>query len=140
MAKHMNKLLLPIVTLCAAFALPTANAETPLVMAAMPGQLAIQLPDVDREALVDLVTTLRSQLILHKQELVQAVEDSEFEGGNAILAAILPGGLLYAGFQKARHEHAREELEAVNAVIEQYTSDILAMQPEPLPVAIVQLP
>jgi len=136
MAKLMNKLFLPIVVLCTALTLPAARAEQPQATA---GLLAAQLPDVDREELVDLVTTLRSRLILRKQELVQAVEDSEFEGSDAILAAILPGGLLYAGFRKARHEQAREELERVNADIEQYSDDILAMQPGPAPVAIVQL-
>ena len=124
MAKYMNKLFLPIVVLCTALTLPAARAEQPQATA---GLLAAQLPDVDREELVDLVTTLRSQLILRKQELVQAVEDSEFEGSDAILAAILPGGLLYAGFRKAHHEQAREELERVNADIEQYSDDILAM-------------
>jgi pyruvate/oxaloacetate carboxyltransferase len=140
MAKRIMKLLLPIAILCTAFALPTARAEQPQVTTVVPGQLAIQLPGVDREELVELVTTLRSQLILRKQELVQTVEDSHFEGSAAILAAILPGGLLYAGFQKARHEQAQEELEQVDAEIEQYSSDILAMQPGPSPVAIVQLP
>ena len=136
----MNRLFIPIAVLCTAFALPTAHAEQPRVTTGTPGLLAVQLPGVDREELVDLVTTLRSRLILRKQELVQTVEDSHFEGSDAILAAILPGGLLYAGFQKARHEQAQEELEQVDAEIEQYSSDILAMQPGPSPVAIVQLP
>jgi len=140
MAKHMNKLLLPIIILCTVFALPTAHAEQPQVTAGTPGLLAIQLPAVDREELVDLVTTLRSRLILRKQELVQTVEDSHFEGSDAILAAILPGGLLYAGFQKARHEQAMEELDQVNAEIEQYSSDILAMQPGSSSIAIAHLP
>ena len=140
MAHHMSRLLLPFVILGAVSVLPAAYAEQPQVSASKPGQLAIQLPGVDREELVELITTLRSQLILRKQELVQAVEDSHFEGSDSFLAAILPGGLLYAGFQKVRHEQAREELDQVNAEIEQYSSDILAMQPEPAPVAIVQLP
>ena len=140
MAHHISKLLLPVVILATVFVLPAAHAEQPQVTASNPGQLAIQLPGVDRDELVALVTTLRSQLILRKQELLQAVEDSDLDGSDAILAAILPGGLLYAGFQKARHEQAREELDQVNADIEQYSSDILAMQPGPAPVAIVQLP
>ena len=139
MAKHMNKLLLHIVILCTAFALPMARAEQPHMTANTQGSFAIQLPGIDREELIDLVTILRSQLILRKQELVQAVEDSHFEGSDAILAAILPGGLLYAGIQKARHEQAMKELGQVDAEIEQYSSDILAMQPGLAPVAIVQL-
>jgi len=139
MTNYINKLLLPIAILCTAGVLTTARAEQPQVAVGTPGLLAVQLPGVDREELVDLVTTLRSRMILRKQELVQAVEDSEFDGGNALLAAILPGGLLYAGFQKARHAQASDELEQVSAEIEQYSSDILAMQPGPEPVAIVEL-
>ena len=139
MTKFMNRLFISIAFLCAAFALPTARADQSQVIANTHGSFAIQLPGVDREELVDLVTTLRSRLILRKQELVQTVEDSQFEGSDTILAAILPGGLLYAGFQKVRHEQAMEELDQVNAEIEKYTSDILAMQPDPASIAIVQL-
>jgi len=139
MTKPMNRLYLSIAFLCAAFALQTAHAEQPPMIANTHGAFAIQLPGVDREELVDLVTTLRSQLILRKQELVQTFEDSHFDDSDTILAAILPGGLLYAGFQKARHEQAREELDQVNAEIEKYSSDILAMQPDPASIAIVQL-
>ena len=140
MAKPMNKLLVSIVLLCTAFTLPTARAEQPQVTASSPGLLGVQLPGVDREELVDLIRSVRSQLILRKQVLVQIVEDSSLKGSNAVLAAIMPGGLLYAGFQKARHENARDELVRVNAAIEEYSSDILAMQPEPASVAIARLP
>jgi pyruvate/oxaloacetate carboxyltransferase len=140
MAKPMNKRLLATAILGSFLVLPMARAEQPQATAGTPALLAARLPDVDREELIDLVTTLRSRLILRKQELTQAVEDSDFEGSDAILAAILPGGLLYAGIQKARHEQARDELGLVNAEIEQYSRDILAMQPGLSPVAIVQLP
>ena len=140
MAKPMNKLLVSIVLLCVAFVLPTARAEQPQVTASSPGLLGVQLPGVDREELVDLVRSVRSQLILRKQELVQIVEDSSLKGSNAVLAAIMPGGLLYAGFQKARHENAKDELVRVSAAIEEYSSDILAMQPEHASVAIAGLP
>jgi hypothetical protein len=136
----MNKLLVSIVLLCTAFVLPTARAEQPQVTASTPGLLGVQLPGVDREELVDLIRSLRSQLILRKQVLVQIVEDSSLGGSNAILAAIMPGGLLYAGFQKARHENAKDELLRVNTAIEEYSSDILAMQPETTSVAIARLP
>ena len=140
MAKSVRKLLLATVILGGVNLLPLAHAEQPQTTAGAPELLVVQLPGVDREALVDLVTTLRSRLILRKQDLLQTVEESNIEGGDAILAAILPGGLLYAGIQKARHEQAREALDQVNAEIEQYTRDILAMQPGPTAVAIMQLP
>jgi hypothetical protein len=128
-----------IAILCSVFVLPLARAEQPSATTDSTGLFAIQLPVVDREELVDLVTALRSQLILQKQDLVQTVEDSHFEGSDAILAAILPGGLLYAGYLKARHEQAMDELEQVNAAIEEYSSDILAMQPVSSSIAIAEL-
>jgi hypothetical protein len=136
MTKPVSKRLMATVILCAVFVLPLARAEQ---SQATIGQFAIQLPAVDREELVDLILSLRSHLIVRKQVLVQAVEDSHFEGSDAILAAILPGGLLYAGFQKARHEQAIDELELVNAAIEEYSSDIQAMQPVSSSVAIADL-
>ena len=135
----MNRLLSTIAFLCAAFTLQTTYAEQPNQTMRVPELSAARLPNIDREELVDLVTSMRSQLILRKQELVQAVEDSQFEGGDAILAAILPGGLLYAGFQKMRHEQAMEELEQINIAIDEYSSDILAMQPGPASIAVAQL-
>ena len=139
MGKSINRLLATIAFLCAAFTLQAAYAEQPNETMRVPGLLAARLPNIDREALVDLVRSMRSQLILRKQELLQAVEDSQFEGGGAVLAAILPGGLLYAGFQKVRHEQALEELEQVNVAIDEYSDDILAMQPVPASIAVAQL-
>lgn len=139
MGTSRNRLLATIAFLCAAVALQTAHAEQPNETTRVSGLLAARLPNVDREQLVDLARSMRSQLILRKQKLVQAVEDSEFEGGDAVLAAFLPSCLLYAGFQKARHAQAMEELAQINVAIDEYSNDILAMQPGPASIAVAQL-
>ena len=105
-----------------------------------PAKFAIQLPQVDRDVLVELVGELRTRLILRKQELLQRVADSQMDGGDALITAIMPGGLLYASYKKARYENAKSELERVSEDIDEYSDDILALQSAPLPLAMALLP
>jgi hypothetical protein len=118
---------------------PTFAGELPGPVIA-PVKLAIQLPEVDRDALIEKLGELRTQLIMRKQELLQRVADSQLDGGDALISAIMPGGLLYAGFKKARYENARTELDRVSEDIDEYTDDILALQSGPLPLAMAPMP
>jgi hypothetical protein len=79
-------------------------------------------------------------LIQRKQELLQMVADKKLDRGDALITVIMPGGLLYAGYKQARYEQAKNELARVSADIEEYSSDILAMQTGIAPVAIAKLP
>ncbi len=135
MTKPPYRLLMSIAIFCTAFMLQTAHAEQ-----APSNQLAIQLPDVDREALAEQVRMLRSQLIQRKQALVQIVTDRILDSSDAIITAIMPGGLLYAGYKKARYEQAKNELARVSADIDEYSGDLLAMQFSSAPVVVAQLP
>jgi len=118
---------------------PAFAEELPVSVAA-PAKLAIQLPQVDRDALVEMVAGLRTQLILRKQELLEVVADSQLDGGDALITAIMPGGLLYAGYKKARYENAKSELDRVSEDIDEYSDDILALQSAALPLAMARLP
>jgi len=140
MTKTPNRLLMSIAIFCTAFMLQTAHAEQAQVTVTTPNQFVIQLPTVDRVALVEQVRTLRSKLIQRKQALVQIVADKKLDGGDALITAIMPGGLLYAGYKKARYEQAKNELDRVSANIEQYSGDLQALQSRSAPVAIAQLP
>lgn len=120
--------------------LPTAHAERAAMPAAAPDLRAIQLPDYDRVAMLDAVKKLRSELIQRKRELVQNVADGRLDGKDALITAILPGGLLYASYKKARYEQARDELARVSTDIEELSGDLLAMQAGPVTVAVAQLP
>jgi hypothetical protein len=62
------------------------------------------------------------------------------DGGDALITAIMPGGLLYASYKKARYENAKSELERVSEDIDEYSDDILALQSAPLPLAMALLP
>ena len=138
MTRPLNKLPGSIAIFLTAFMLQTAHAEQALLPAM--DQLTIQLPDVDRTALIEKIRTLRSQLIQRKQELVQSVADKKMDGGDAFITVIMPGGLLYAGYKKARYEQAQNELASISADIEEFSGDLLAMQSGSAPVIVARLP
>lgn len=138
MIKTSNRLFMSTALFCTAFMLQTAHAEQAPISDL--NQFTIQLPDVDREALIEQLRTLRSQLIQRKQALVQSVADKKLDGKDAVITAIMPGGLLYAGYKKVRYEQAKNELARVSTDIEEYSDDLLAMQPSPAQVVVAQLP
>ena len=133
----LNRLFVPIAIFCTAFMPQAAHAEQALVPVAATDQFIIQLPDIDREALVEQVGALRSQLIQRKQVLVQSVEDKKLNSNDAIITVIMPGGLLYAGYKKIRYEQAKNELARVSADIEEFSGDLLAIQSKAAPVVVV---
>jgi hypothetical protein len=140
MTKAANRLIFSSALLCAAFLLQTAHAGQPAIPATAPDLHTLDLPDVNREDLIDDIQTLRSQLIERKHALVQSVADRKLDSGDALITAIMPGGLLYAGYKKARYEQAREELAHVSADIKALSDDLLAMQALSTPVVVAQLP
>lgn len=140
MTKTPNRLFMSITIFCTAFMLQTAHAEQAPVPMTAPDHYIILLPDVDHEALLEQVRSLRSQLIQRKQALLQIVADEKLDGSDAIITAIMPGGLLYAGYKKARYEKAKNELARVSVDIEEYSGDLLAMQSTSAQVTIARLP
>jgi len=135
-----NRLIMSIAIFCGAFMLNTAYADQAPVPVNIPGRFIIQLPDVDREMLVEQVEKLRGQLIQRKQVLEQTVADNKLDSSDAIITVLMPGGLLYAGYRKVRYEQAKDELANISADIEEFSSDLLAMQPMSMQVAIAQQP
>ena len=123
-----------------AFMLQSAHAEQTLALLSNTGQYTIQLPAVEHTDLVEQVEILRSQLIEDKQELVQDVADKELDGGDAIITIIMPGGLLYAGYKKARYEEAKNALASVSADIEELSTDILSLRSYSPPTVVARIP
>jgi pyruvate/oxaloacetate carboxyltransferase len=140
MTNTSNNLFMTIAIICSVFMLKTAHAEQAPGTASSPDHFIIQLPVVDREMLVEQVEKLRSQLIQRKQVLEQIVADNKLDSSDAIITVFMPGGLLYAGYKKVRFEQAKNELDNISADIEEFSSDLLAMQPMPMQMAVAQLP
>lgn len=130
----MTRFLTALAILIMTAALHTVHA------APAPDLDAIALPDVDRASLADDLAALRSQLIARKQALVREVASRKPDGGDALITAILPGGLLYAGYRQARYTRAQHELESISADIRELSADLVALQADDTQVFIAQLP
>lgn len=138
MNKTPNRLFIALVAFTASLMLQPAHAgQAPLPVT---NQLDTRLPAVDRGALVNIIRKLRSQMIARKQALVQFVAEQKLDGGDAVITAIMPGGLLYAGYKKIRYDQAKNELARVSAEIEEFSADLLAMQSMSPAVVVAQLP
>lgn len=98
----------------------------------------IQLPAIDSSALVEQVNALRSAEIAHKQVLAGELAETEFDAGDTMLALVMPGGLLYAGYKKAAHARAKENLAEVSETIAAYSEDLVMLQAQLQPVAVAQ--
>ena len=139
MTRTTNKLFLSFAIFCSAFMLQTAHADQPLVLITTQDQFVIQLPGVDRDALIEQVRTLRSQLIQRKQALVKVIADKKMDSSDTVIASIMPGGLIYAAYKKTSYEQSRNELAGINADIEECSDDLLAMQAGAAPVFVARL-
>jgi hypothetical protein len=128
MIRTPNKLFISLAIFCTAFMLQSAHAEQPLPAVAAPSPFILQLPIVDRKALAEQISVLRSQLIERKQALIQIITDNELDSSDVLIMTIMPGGLIYAGYKKATCEQAKNELASVSDDIEEFSGDLLAMQ------------
>jgi pyruvate/oxaloacetate carboxyltransferase len=140
MKKISNRLFMSVVIASSAFMLKATHAEQALVPVNYPNKFIIQLPEVNRETLIERVEMLRGQLIQRRQALEQTVADKKLDGSDVIITALMPGGLLYAGYKKVRYQQAVDELAHVNADIKEFSSDLLAMQSSYTPVVVAQVP
>lgn len=140
MTKTLNRLSIPVAFFCTAFLLQTVHAEQAMAPTFSMARFDSHLPVVDRDALIVEVETLRSQLIERKRALAQNVEDNTLDSGDALITALLPGGLLYAGFKKVRQQQAKEELARLNGEIKEFSDDLQAMQVMAAPAMVAQLP
>ena len=140
MTRTANRVFIAIAIYFTAFMLQTAHAEQTLALLSDTGQFTIQLPTVEHAVLMEQVEMLRSQLIEDKLELVQAVADNKLDGRDTFITVIMPGGLLYAGYKKARHEQAKNALASVGADIEELSADLLSLQSRSSPTVVARIP
>ena len=140
MTKTSHRLLISIAILCSAFMLKTAHAEQAIVPVNALDRFIVQLPNVDREALIAQVEMLRSRADTAQTSACRFVAEKKLDSGDALITILMPGGLLYAGYKKVRYEQAVNELSHVSADIEEFSGDLLAMQSTSVPVAVAQLP
>ncbi len=85
-----------------------------------------QVPTVDPLQLAEHIERLRNELLQHQQQFTRTVEETRLGAGDAVITAIMPGGLLYAGYRKRAHKLAKNNLATVTDDIEALTHDLEA--------------
>ena len=71
---------------------------------------------------------------------MQDVADNELDGADAVITVIMPGGLLYAGYKKARYEQAKNALASVSTDIEELSTDLLSLQSSSPATVVARIP
>lgn len=137
----MSKLLQGLTLLCAVTAVQTAAADDSIAIQAdllvMPVDLLVRdvqnprPPDTDQYLRADEIQEKLSLLVQRKVELVEAREDSAMGVGDYIVAAIMPGGLIYAGYKQREYFLAKKDLAEVNAEIDRYVDRLDSLQAVP---------
>jgi cell division protein FtsL len=139
MVKTMHSVSVTMIIFFILFMQQAAFAEHTSVPAVAADLLGFQLPEVDQKALVETVEVLRNQLIERKEALTRNLEAKKLDSGDVLITAIIPGGLLYAGYRELRYQQAKDELGSLNAEIDEFADDLLAMQAMSAQTAVAQL-
>ncbi|MET0048880.1 MAG: hypothetical protein ABW066_13930 [Sedimenticola sp.] len=107
-------------------------AETGDVSFATPDMLYMQqetgliatIPATQTYQLLDRVQSLKSELQAQKSHAALEVEESRFSGTDALIATLMPGGLLYAAHKKQRHKDAKAELVTLSQQLDNLEEDL----------------
>lgn len=124
--RYHKRLLVPLLLLLASsisggtLAAPAATSwQQDRTLHAASGGLLYSLPQIDRQQLGDEINELNLALKARQQELAGELEKSRLTAGDAVLAAVLPGGLIYAAVKHQRTARAEAELQQVVAQLEE---------------------
>lgn len=75
--------------------------------------LVYSLPVINQKQLASQIQDLSQQLRHRKADLSQRIEQNHFTATDAVIVAVVPGGLLYAAVKKQRTAQAERELSQV---------------------------
>jgi hypothetical protein len=90
--------------------------------------LYIDLPSVDYNHLIEDIRRSQAYSMRQEQQIIKYLDENQLDTKDALLAAIMPGGLLYAAVRKSNLEQAKSKLAEITEVVDELSYDLLAMQ------------
>lgn len=119
-----------------------AAEKTPSRWARFSGDqgLLTELPAASAKDLVKRIRGLQARLKDHKEGLSETVAENELGVKDALITAVMPGGLLYATVKKHKHDRAKSNLEAVSTDLAALNRDLLVFRAAAGEVMVAQLP
>lgn len=130
---------LSFLLLFAGFGISATAADIQWRAATTRGGLTVMQPRINSEALVDEIALLRGELLYDEKRLTSLAEEKRFTSKDSVLAALLPGGLLYAAYKKNAHSLAVKDVARASAQLREITSDLLAFTSTAGPVMLAQV-
>ena len=132
---------LPVAAFAESAAEPaTARAPSPhRADTANAGGFYIDLPAVNYRRLIGLIRTYQSSLTHREGAMTRYLDEHQLDATDALITAILPGGLIYALVRKGNLEQVKAELADVSEEIDELAHDLLAMQAEAGELTVAQL-
>lgn len=101
-----------------------ADADIRWLPKTIKGGFTIHVPSINHDALVSEIARLKGALTHDKQLLSVQVEQKRFKDKDTLLAALLPGGLLYAAYKKNAHTQAVQRYELASSRLKEVTTDL----------------
>ena len=86
--------------------------------------LTINIPAINTHEVIRKVQLYCSELYAQKRKCAEDVETSQVKTKDALIAVIMPGGLIYLASKKHRNIQAKEDLENINAQLSSLESDL----------------
>lgn len=117
-------LTLPVFTVQADDFENVVSYQSDLLVISQGNGLVITLPVQTTDEVLRRVQGFSTELNSQKIQCAEDVENTRFKTKDAIITAIMPGGLLYAAIKKQRHTEAKDELNTVTAQLNGLESDL----------------
>lgn len=97
-------------------------------------------PRISQQELNNALAESRYLLNVRSHKLEEFIEENRITAKTGVVAAVMPGGLIYLAVRKARLSEANEKLDDLQADMGNLQSDILALYEEEGPILVARFP
>jgi len=102
--------------------------------------LAVQQPTISQTEILNTLTQAHRLLTAQGQEAELVVKENNL-GGNMVVAAIMPGGLIYLAYQQSKLTNAKTTLTEVENELEDLDADAVTLyKPVYQPIVVARYP
>lgn len=102
--------------------------DAPLGYRVGPQGFVVDLAAPPVDSLITRVRALRAQLLQDRRRTQDALGSTRFTRREAVLAVLLPGGLLYTAYQKGKAQQLRGDLARIEAQLSTFDRDLTALR------------
>lgn len=102
--------------------------------------LVINEPRISQQELNDALIENKYLVNVRSNKLIEFIEENRITAKTGVMAAVMPGGLIYLAWRKTQLSEANDKLEGLQADINNLQSDVLALHVETGPILVARFP